>query len=166
VITALEASWFLSKQDAISGIDLGREFSTSVVLFQDAMAARLGLNATDYRCLEVILRRGQVTAKALAEEVRLTTGAITGIVDHLENADYVERAENPTDRRSVLIRPIITHRGLDKKLGETILSYRAAMTKLFGKYDSDQTAVIVNFLMEFIQVLKTQTSKLRDVPAR
>jgi len=107
-----------------------------------------------------------MTAKALAEEVRLTTGAITGIVDHLENAGYVERVENPTDRRSVLIRPKITHRGLDKKLGEAILSYRAAMTKLFGKYNSDQTVVIVNFLTEFIQVLKTQTSKLRDIPAR
>jgi len=137
-----------------------------VVLFQEAMAARLGLNATDYRCLDVILRQGEMTAKALAEEVRLTTGAITGIVDHLENAGYVERVENPTDRRSVLIRPIITHRGLDKKLGETILSYRAAMAKLFGKYDSDQTAVILDFLTEFIQVLKTQTSKLRDIRAR
>ena len=137
-----------------------------MVLFQEAMAARLGLNATDYRCLDVILRQGEMTAKALAEEVRLTTGAITGIVDHLENAGYVERVENPTDRRSVLIRPIITHRGLDKKLGETILSYRAAMAKLFGKYDSDQTAVILDFLTEFIQVLKTQTSKLRDIRAR
>ena len=137
-----------------------------MVLFQEAIAARLGLNATDYRCLDVILRKGQMTAKALAEEARLTTGAITGIVDHLEKAGYVERLGNPVDRRSVIIRPIITHKGLERKLGDAMVSYRAVMSKLFGKYDADQTAAIVDFLREFVQVLKAQTSKLRDAPAQ
>lgn len=152
----------MSQETATSGIVLGREFSTSLVLFQEAIAARLGLNATDYRCLEVIIRKGQMTAKSLAEEVRLTTGAITGIIDHLENGGYVERVENPADRRSIIIRPLVTDKGLEKKLGDAMISYRAAMSKLFGRYDADQTAVIVDFLKEFIQVLKTQTLKLQD----
>jgi DNA-binding MarR family transcriptional regulator len=156
----------LSQEDPASGIALGKEFSTSVVLFQEALAARLGLNATDYRCLELMLRRGPMTAKSLAEEVRLTTGAITGIIDHLERAGYVERLENPEDRRSVIIRPIITYKGVEKKLGDAMVSYRAAMSKLFGKYDADQTAAIVDFLREFVQVLKAQTSTLRDAPGR
>ena len=137
-----------------------------MVLFQEAIAAKLGLNATDYRCLEVLLRGRQMTAKTLAEEVRLTTGAITGIVDHLERAGYVERLENPADRRSVIIKPLVTHKGIEKKLGDAMVSYRTAMSKLFGKYDANQTAAIVDFLMEFVQVLKTQTANLRDAPAR
>jgi len=136
------------------------------VLFQEAVAAKLGLNATDYRCLDVMLRKGQMTAKALAEEVRLTTGAITGIVDHLEKAGCVERLENPADRRSVIIRPLVTQKGLQKKLGDAMVSYRAAMAKLFEKYDADQTAAIVDFLGEFVKVLKAQTAKLRDAPAK
>jgi hypothetical protein len=40
------------------------------------------------------------------------------------------------------------------------------MSKLFGKYDADQTAAIVDFLREFVQVLKAQTSTLRDAPGR
>jgi DNA-binding MarR family transcriptional regulator len=156
----------LSQEDSASGVVLGREFSTSVVLFQEAVAAKLGLNATDYRCLDVMLRKGQMTAKALAEEVRLTTGAITGIVDHLEKAGYVERLENPADRRSVIIRPLVTQKGLQKKLGDAMVSYRAAMAKLFEKYDADQTAAIVDFLGEFVKVLKAQTAKLRDAPAK
>jgi DNA-binding MarR family transcriptional regulator len=155
----------LADQDLSSEIIFGREFSTSLVLFQEAIAGKLGLNATDYRCLEVILRKGQTTAKALAEEVRLTTGAITGIVDHLEKAGYVERLENPKDRRSVIINPLITHRELGKKLGDTMVAYRTAMSKLFGKYNSDQVAVIVDFLREFGVVLRTQTSKIRETPA-
>jgi DNA-binding MarR family transcriptional regulator len=153
------------EHDSSSGVVFGREFSTSLVLFQEAIAARLGINATDYRCLDVILRKGQMTAKSLSEEARLTTGAITGIVDHLEKAGYVERRENPRDRRSVIISPVITQRELDKKLGDAMIAYRAAMSKLFGKYDGNQIAVIVDFLTEFVQVLKAQTSKLRDSPA-
>lgn len=103
-------------------------------------------------------------AKALAEEMHLTTGAITGIVDHLEKAGYVERLENPSDRRSVIISPLITHQGLAKKLGNTIVAYRTAVSELFGRYDADQTAVIVDFLGKFAQLLKTQTSKLQDTP--
>ncbi len=159
-----KAGMGLSQQDSTaSGIVLGREFSTSVVLFQEAVAARLGLNATDYRCLEVILRRGRMTAKALAEEVHLTTGAITGIIDHLEKADYVERLENPADRRSIIIEPLVTDKQLGKKLGDSMISYRAAMSRLFKRYNADQTAIIVDFLEEFVQVLKTQTSKIKDI---
>ena len=161
-----DAGKSLSQEDSASGVVLGREFSTSVVLFQEAVAAKLGLNATDYRCLDVMLRKGQMTAKALAEEVRLTTGAITGIVDHLEKAGCVERLENPADRRSVIIRPLVTQKGLQKKLGDAMVSYRAAMAKLFEKYDADQTAAIVDFLGEFVKVLKAQTAKLRDAPAK
>lgn len=151
----------MSGEDSSSGVVLGREFSTSVVLFQEALAARLGVNATDYRCLEVILRKGPMTAKALAEELHLTTGAITGIVDHLEKADYVERLENPKDRRSVIVSPLITPSRLENMLGDSLVSYRAAMTKLFGKYSADQTAAIVDFLGEFVKVLKSQTARLR-----
>lgn len=149
-------------EDSPAGAVLGREFSTSLVLFQEAIAARLGLNATDYRCLEVILRKGRMTAKALSGEVRLTTGAITGIVDHLEEAGYVERLENPRDRRSVIISPLVTQGDVEKKLGDTLASYRAAMAKLFEKYDGEQTAAIVDFLGEFVRVLKAQTARLQD----
>lgn len=155
----------MSQEDSASGILLGREFSTSVVLFQEAVAARLGINATDYRCLDLILRKGQMTAKALSEEVGLTSGAITGIVDHLEKAGYVERQENPNDRRSVMIRPLVTHKELGRKLGDAMVSYRAAMSRLFGKYDADETAAIVDFLRAFVEVLKAQASKLRDASA-
>lgn len=155
----------MSQEDSASGILLGREFSTSVVLFQEAVAARLGINATDYRCLDLMLRKGRMTAKVLSEEVGLTSGAITGIVDHLEKAGYVERLENPNDRRSVMIRPLVTHKELGRKLGDAMVSYRAAMSRLFGKYDADETAAIVDFLRAFVEVLKAQTSKLRDASA-
>jgi DNA-binding MarR family transcriptional regulator len=153
-------------QDLPPGVSFGREFSTSVVLFQEAIASKLGLNATDYRCLELMIRKGQMTAKALAQQVHLTTGAMTGIVDHLEEAGYAERLENPEDRRSIIVSPIMTQTALEEKLGDTLVAYRAAMAKLFSKYNTEQTAVIVDFLREFVRVLEAQTSTLRDTSVR
>jgi len=152
----------MTEHDSPYDVVFGREFSTSVVLFQEAVAAKLGLNATDYRCLDLIIRKGPMTAKALAEEVRLTTGSITSIVDHLEKAGYVKRLENPKDRRSIIINPLVTHKQLHEKTGDLMDSYRAAMAELFKRYDAYQTATIVDFLREFVKVLKEQASKIRD----
>lgn len=152
----------MAEEDIDRGILFGREFTTSVVLFQEVLASKLGLNATDYRCLEFILRMGSMTAKALAEEVHLTTGAITGIVDHLEKAGYVERLENPKDRRSIIINPLVTHKQLGEKTGRIMESYRAAMTQLFKRYNAEQTAAIVDFLGEFVKILKEQASKIQE----
>lgn len=156
----------MAEKDIESGILLGKEFTTAVVVFQEALASKLGLNATDYRCLELITRKGSMTAKALAEEVHLTTGAITGIVDHLEKASYVERLENPKDRRSIIINPLITREQLHDKTGYIMDSYRSAMTELFKRYNVDQTVAIVDFLKEFVKVLKDQASKIQDATAK
>ncbi|HEX5938372.1 MAG TPA: MarR family transcriptional regulator [Actinomycetota bacterium] len=44
-----------------------------------------------------------MTAGRLAEESRLTTGAITAVIDRLERAGHVRRLPDPADRRRVLV---------------------------------------------------------------
>jgi DNA-binding MarR family transcriptional regulator len=68
-----------------------------------AVAELLGVNRTDVICLDILARLGTVTAGRLAEESRLTTGAITAVLDRLEQAGYVRRVADPTDRRRVLV---------------------------------------------------------------
>ena len=48
-----------------------------------------------------------MTAGRLAELTGLTTGAITGLVDRLERRGYARREPHPTDRRSVIVQPLI-----------------------------------------------------------
>src|SRR2546423_13305828 len=88
-----------------SGILLGRELSAAVVLFHQAIADRLGLSTTEWKSIDILLRSGPTTAKQLAELAGLTTGGVTGVVDRLERAGYVERPANPDDRRGVIINP-------------------------------------------------------------
>jgi len=72
------------------------------VLYSHAVAARVGLAPTDLECLGY-LADGPVSAGALAEATRLTTGAITGVIDRLERAGFATRQADPADRRRVLV---------------------------------------------------------------
>ena len=79
-----------------------REVSGLGVLYSHAVAARVGLAPTDLECLGY-LADGPVSAGALAEATRLTTGAITGVIDRLERAGFATRQADPADRRRVLV---------------------------------------------------------------
>jgi DNA-binding MarR family transcriptional regulator len=71
--------------------------------FENLAADRLGVSRTDLHCLNAIENAGGLTAGELAAEVGLTTGAITGVVDRLERANFARRVPDPTDRRRVNI---------------------------------------------------------------
>lgn len=86
--------------------ELGDEFRINQNLnevFDEAAAARLRVNSTGLRCLDIIQRLGQVTAGELAREAGLTTGAVTSVVDRLVDLGYAVREADPGDRRKVLI---------------------------------------------------------------
>ncbi len=63
-----------------------RETSTVTILFHQAIADRLGMNVTDHKCAGILARSGPITAGELARRTGLTTGAITGVIDRLEQA--------------------------------------------------------------------------------
>src|SRR3954451_11546977 len=71
--------------------------------FDNLAARRLGVNVTDLDCLNVIERRGSLTAGELATEAGLTSGAITGVIDRLERAAFPRRTRDPDDRRRVTV---------------------------------------------------------------
>ena len=58
-----------------------RTLSTQQIMLHQAVADRLNLNITDYKCMDFMVRFGPMTAGKLAELSGLTTGAITGAID-------------------------------------------------------------------------------------
>ena len=87
-------------------LDLGRRISTQTVFLHQAIAQSEGLNATDTKCMDLILsgEQGAVTAGWLSEMSGLTTGAITHILDRLEKRKFIERVRDTSDRRKIFIR--------------------------------------------------------------
>ena len=66
----------------------GRELSTVTILFHSALAEKFDLNATDWKCADILIRLGPLTAGQLSELTGLTTGAITGVIDRLEQRGF------------------------------------------------------------------------------
>ena len=72
-------------------------------IFGQTVAIRLGLSESDVDALELLLDSGAATAGKLAELMGLTTGAVTRVIDRLEQAGYVRRTTDPADRRRVVV---------------------------------------------------------------
>jgi len=66
-------------------------------------ADRLGLGVTDFDALLLLDTSGPLAAGRIAEALAITTGAVTGLIDRLERAGFVQRTRHETDRRQVLI---------------------------------------------------------------
>ena len=61
-----------------------RKTNSLMQLMGQAAADRIGLNATDLNCLNILSFSGEMTAGELARETGLTTASITGVADRLE----------------------------------------------------------------------------------
>ncbi|QVI21037.1 MarR family transcriptional regulator [Nocardia tengchongensis] len=85
---------------------VGRESQALQAAVDDvdqAAATAFGVNRTDLRCLEVLVR-GESTPGALAAELGLTSGSVTTMLDRLVKLGHVTREPEPGDRRKVLVR--------------------------------------------------------------
>ena len=137
-----------------------RELSTRTVIFHHLIGERLGLNPTDHKCLDVIIRnRTPMTASQLAEETGLSTGAITGVVDRLEKAGYVRRKRDQNDRRLVFINPL-----LDKamaKLSPIFDPIKQASRSLYSKYSDEELAIILDFVINCNKMTQEITTNMK-----
>src|SRR5690242_17121728 len=80
-----------------------RRFIANVILFNQQIAERVGMNPTDMQCIHLLQLMGPLTAGRLAECTRLTTGGVTVALDRMEKAGLVRRERNPSDRRSIMV---------------------------------------------------------------
>lgn len=146
------------------GDALGRELSTAVVAFHEAVGAYLGVSAVDQRALGIIGAVGPLSAGALATEIGLTPGAVTGMVDRLERAGLVERTPDPADRRRVVISVAVRGRGV---FGEVFAGLSAAMNAMVARYSEQEQQVIADYVTRTIDILREQTRELsRRTPGR
>lgn len=81
-----------------------RPLVARALVFHEAVAERLGINATDLKCLELAMGEDDISPTRLAELTGLTSGAITGVLDRLERRGIVRREADPTDRRRIVVR--------------------------------------------------------------
>ena len=134
-----------------------RAFQTAVDAFDDAAAAHLGINRSALLCLDLLGQRGAMTAGDVAEATGLTTGAVTRLVDRLEEAGYAVRTRDAEDRRRVLVEltPLAHERsaalyGPIGKAGEARL----------GRYTAEELALLRDFLRSGRELYEERMSRV------
>jgi DNA-binding MarR family transcriptional regulator len=139
-----------------------RRTGTLTNLMSQAAADRVGINATDLNCLNILSFSGSMTAGELARATGLTTASITGVVDRLEAAGFVSRVRDLADRRRVVV--TIT---LEKALSE-VASLFAPMVadwqELAGTYTDDELRLIVEYYDRMEQIIRKHLARLREQP--
>src|SRR3984957_19264913 len=112
---------------------LGREFSTAIVMFHEAVGRLMGLSAVERKCIDVLRRLGPVTAGTIGEHTGLTTGAVTGLMDRLEKGGYVRRERDPDGRRKGVL-PLLPNEEMDALLGAAFGPFGEDMAKMAANY--------------------------------
>jgi DNA-binding MarR family transcriptional regulator len=138
---------------------IGRQYSTATVLFHSVVAGLFRLNATDWKCAELLTQTGPITAGELAEQSGLTTGAITGVVDRLEQARFVRREQDPRDRRRVIIRPIPER---EQEVLQLLQPFGQRVAEVSARYSDRELALILEFLSHSVQVLREEAARLQE----
>jgi len=116
---------------------------------QSRLERRLGADL-EARCnlplawFEVLVRLGrsearQLTMGRLAEQVSLTTGGVTRLVDRLEAAGLVQRTPCPSDRR--VSYATLTEAG-QAKLDEAAEIHAANLRAVFATFDDDERTAL------------------------
>lgn len=124
-----------------------RRLGGSLLLHHQSAAAKLGLNATDSKALSLLGETGPVPAGRLAELLSLTTGAVTGVLDRLEEAGLVRRESDTQDRRRVLVVP--------SEKGERIFGPVAKpFSALVRTYSEKELDVILDFVTRTSELLR------------
>jgi len=145
--------------------DLDREFrygSGLGVVFSQAVASRVGITGSDLECLDFIgLCGGVASAGDLAEATGLTTGAVTGMIDRLEEAGFAKRERDADDRRKVLVRSLPA---AERRIAPNYTSLQQAMQELLSHYSDEQLSLLLDFAGKSARIMAQEIAKLRAKP--
>ncbi len=126
---------------------------------QSRLERRLGADL-EARCdlphawFEVLVRLarsddGRLTMGSLAEQISLTTGGVTRLVDRMETAGYVQRVPCPTDRR--VSYAALTDAGR-AKLDEAAQVHAANLRSVFAAF-SDEERETLDALLDRLRAI-------------
>ena len=145
-----------------AGIEAIRGWQTDQDMFDEAAAAWLGINRTDSRCVDLLDRGGRMTAGQLAAAARLTSGAVTAVLDRLEAAGLVRRVNDPADRRRVLVE--ITPE-LARRSAPIFGPMVEEGTGWIAGYSDGQLETILDFMERNREILARHTTRVLEMVA-
>ncbi|HWE66128.1 MAG TPA: MarR family transcriptional regulator [Acidimicrobiales bacterium] len=121
--------------------------------FDERVDKKFKLSRTDMRCLEILGRLGPMTAGQLAEESGLSTGAVTFLLDRLEEAGMVKRRRDTEDRRRVWVELVPSAQRRLQQVQQPIVE---EMREVSQRFKAEELAIVRDFMREAKEVFQRQ----------
>jgi DNA-binding MarR family transcriptional regulator len=135
-----------------------RRSSAQGAIFGQTIANHVGISNSDMECLDFLILEGRVTAGRLAELTGLTTGAITGVVDRLEQAGMVRRERDADDRRKVFVAAVPENIA---RIGRFYEHMQRAMLKVWDGYSDAELRLLLRFATQGYETMLAATEELK-----
>jgi DNA-binding MarR family transcriptional regulator len=135
-----------------------RALHSAVDTFVAAAADRYGVNRNDQHCLELLDRRGPLTAGELAEASGLSAAAVTKVVDRLLAAGYVRRTRAENDRRRVIIATTDAEQRLAREVFGPLV---ADGIRMLSELTDEQLQMLRDLLLRSAELNMKHTERLR-----
>ena len=142
--------------------DASRKAGAQSVILSETVARLAGLNPTDLECLDLLNLAGPQTAGQLASQTGLTTGAMTAVIDRLEQSGFVKRRDDPDDRRRVLVELLPTGPTQIAPLYEPLA---ARMDRVLDGFSDRELRIVVRFLQDATAATTEHVLWLQGQPA-
>jgi DNA-binding HxlR family transcriptional regulator len=136
-----------------------RRAGSIMQLLGQVSADRIGINATDLNCLNLVTLTGHMTAGELARQTGLSTASITGVLDRLEEGGFVRRVRDPHDRRRVIVE-LGGGPGL-REIGPVFAPLVRAWRAAAADYSDDELRLLLDFQGRLQGIFQEQLARLR-----
>jgi DNA-binding MarR family transcriptional regulator len=128
---------------------------------RSALATGAGISPADLDALEYLEAEGPLTQRQLGDRLSLTSGAITMLVDRLEQGGWVRRRPHPSDRRYVLVE--LSPQALDRSPA-SLVAYHARIAAITASIPPADREVIGSFLHAAADAAADAAAELRRRP--
>ncbi len=133
------------------------EYTDEAIHFHQVVANILGVNATDMKCLDLLVLNGSASPTQLAAYTGLSTGATTAMIDRLEKAGLIERHPHPKDRRGTIV---MLTKEASFKLRKLFESLATRMNALVTGYSERELSMLTNFFSKTSELWRSELGKL------
>ena len=125
-------------------VEATRRMIAAAVLYSHQVAEQLKLGPSDAQFMTLLDVHGPLTPGNLADLTGLKTGTVTGVLDRLENADFIHRTRDPHDRRKVIVTPNAAQ--IAARVTPHYEPQAARMLSALSRYTDDELTLIATFL--------------------
>ena len=130
-----------------------------MTLMHEAMAAKLGINGTDLKCISLVKGYPGLKPSEIAAQMGITRGSVTTMLDRLERGKFIQRYRDKTDGRQIRVE---MRDDRQSEVGQVYASLGRRMGALYGKYSPQQLQFIQAFMEELTAVCRAEIEELNQ----